>query len=106
MKTYVGMGPVPLVSAVPAGPVPASSIQIPARWRTGRRPGAQFLAAAVSILVDRTLTEAGAAAHAELLRKVSRSRQRLSAGISPQEDATTIDVLRRMAVNLGWADSS
>jgi hypothetical protein len=54
MKTYVGMGPFPLVSAVSAGPVPASSIQIPARWRTGRRPSAQFLAAAVSILVDRT----------------------------------------------------
>jgi DNA-binding MarR family transcriptional regulator len=53
-----------------------------------------------------TLTEAGAAAHAELLRKVSHSRQRLSAGISPQEYATTIEVLRRMAVNLGWAESS
>jgi DNA-binding MarR family transcriptional regulator len=52
------------------------------------------------------LTEAGAAAHAELLRKVSHSRQRLSAGISPQEYATTIEVLRRMAVNLGWAESS
>jgi DNA-binding MarR family transcriptional regulator len=53
-----------------------------------------------------TLTEAGTAAHAELLRKVSHNRERLSAGITPQEHAATIDVLRRMAVNLGWAESS
>jgi DNA-binding MarR family transcriptional regulator len=53
-----------------------------------------------------TLTEAGTAAHAELLRKVSRNRERLSAGITPQEYGATIDVLRRMAVNLGWAESS
>lgn len=52
-----------------------------------------------------TVTEAGAAAHAELLRKVSRSRERLAAGITPQEYAATITVLRRMAVNLGWAES-
>jgi ABC-type cobalamin/Fe3+-siderophores transport system ATPase subunit len=52
------------------------------------------------------LTEVGAAAHAELLRKVPQNRERLSAGISPQEYATTIEVLRRMAVNLGWAESS
>jgi hypothetical protein len=53
-----------------------------------------------------TLTDVGAAAHAELLQKVSRSRDRLSAGITLQEYATTIEVLRRMAVNLGWAESS
>lgn len=53
-----------------------------------------------------TLTELGAAAHAELLGKVSQSRARLSAGISPQEYTATIEVLRRMAVNLGWAESS
>jgi DNA-binding MarR family transcriptional regulator len=53
-----------------------------------------------------TLTETGAAAHAELLRKVSHSRERLSAGITPEEYAATIELLRRMAVNLGWAESS
>jgi DNA-binding MarR family transcriptional regulator len=52
-----------------------------------------------------TLTEVGAAAHAELLGKVAQSRARLSAGISPQEYATTIGVLRQMAVNLGWTES-
>jgi DNA-binding MarR family transcriptional regulator len=53
-----------------------------------------------------TLTDAGAAAHADLLRQVSRSRERLSAGITPQEYAATIEILRRMAVNLGWTESS
>ena len=53
-----------------------------------------------------TLTELGAAAHADLLEKVSQRRARLSAGISPQEYTATIEVLRRMAVNLGWAESS
>jgi DNA-binding MarR family transcriptional regulator len=53
-----------------------------------------------------TLTELGAAAHADLLGTVSQRRARLSAGISPQEYTATIEVLRRMAVNLGWAESS
>lgn len=53
-----------------------------------------------------TLTEAGTAAHAELLRKVSRNRERLSAGITLQEYGATIDILRRMAVNLGRVESS
>ncbi len=53
-----------------------------------------------------TLTDAGAAAHAELLRQVSRSRERLTTGITPEEYAATIEVLRRMAVNLGWTESS
>ncbi len=53
-----------------------------------------------------TLTEAGAAAHAELLGKISRSRARVAAGITPEEYAATIEVLRRMAVNLGWAEPS
>jgi DNA-binding MarR family transcriptional regulator len=53
-----------------------------------------------------TLTELGAAAHAELLEKVSQRRERLSAGISSQEYTATIEVLRRMAVNLGLAESS
>jgi DNA-binding MarR family transcriptional regulator len=53
-----------------------------------------------------TLTDTGAAAHAELLRQVSRSRERLTAGITPQEYTATIEILRRMAVNLGWTESS
>jgi DNA-binding MarR family transcriptional regulator len=53
-----------------------------------------------------TMTEAGAAAHAELLGKVSHSRERLTAGLTPEQYAATIDVLRRMALNLGWAESS
>jgi len=53
-----------------------------------------------------TLTRAGAVAHAEFLRKVSRSRERLTAGISLLEYAATTAILRQMAVNLGWAESS
>jgi DNA-binding MarR family transcriptional regulator len=51
-----------------------------------------------------TLTDAGAAAHADLLRMVSDNRERLTTGITPQEYAGTMEVLRRMAVNLGWAE--
>jgi DNA-binding MarR family transcriptional regulator len=50
------------------------------------------------------LTEAGRAAHADLRRQVGRSRARLAEGISPEEYAATLDVLRRMAVNLGWPE--
>ncbi len=53
-----------------------------------------------------TLTEAGRAAHTDLRQQVARGRARLTAGISSSQYAATIDVLRRMAVNLGWADSS
>jgi DNA-binding MarR family transcriptional regulator len=52
------------------------------------------------------LTEAGSAAHADLRQQVANGRARLAAGITPQEYAATIEVLRRMAVNLGWTDSS
>ena len=51
------------------------------------------------------LTEAGHAAHADLRRQVGRSRAQLAEGISREEYATTVDVLRRMAANLGWTDS-
>jgi DNA-binding MarR family transcriptional regulator len=51
-----------------------------------------------------TLTEAGAAAQAELLTKVSDSRLRLTAGITADEYRATVEVLRRMAVNLGWVE--
>jgi DNA-binding MarR family transcriptional regulator len=52
------------------------------------------------------LTEAGRAAHTDLRQQVAHGRARLAAGITSEEYAATIDVLRRMAVNLGWADSS
>ncbi len=52
------------------------------------------------------LTEAGSAAHADLRQKVADGRARLAAGITPEEYAATIEVLRRMAVNLGWTDAS
>jgi len=48
------------------------------------------------------LTEAGAAAHADLLAKVSANRRQAAAGISAEEYGATVDVLRRMAGNLGW----
>jgi DNA-binding MarR family transcriptional regulator len=51
-----------------------------------------------------TITEAGVAAHADLLARVSENRRRLTAGIAAEEYAATIGVLRRMAANLGWAD--
>ena len=50
------------------------------------------------------LTEAGAAAHAELLAKVSDNRRRMAAGITPDEYQATVGVLRRMAGNLGWVE--
>lgn len=52
------------------------------------------------------LTEAGSAAHADLRRQVAHSRTRLAADITGEEYTATIDALRRMAVNLGWAGSS
>jgi DNA-binding MarR family transcriptional regulator len=50
------------------------------------------------------LTTAGAAAHGDLLDKVSDSRRTIVAGIAAEEYQATVDVLRRMAVNLGWAE--
>ena len=49
-------------------------------------------------------TPAGAAAHAELLAEVSAHRRRVSQGITAEEYRATVDVLRRMAANLGWSD--
>jgi DNA-binding MarR family transcriptional regulator len=50
-----------------------------------------------------SLTDAGRAAYADLRRQVAQTRARLAAGITPEEYATTVEVLRRMAVNLGWS---
>jgi DNA-binding MarR family transcriptional regulator len=49
-------------------------------------------------------TQAGATAHTALLAKVSGNRRQLTAGITPDDYLATVDVLRRMATNLGWND--
>ncbi|WP_327585786.1 MarR family transcriptional regulator [Nonomuraea sp. NBC_00507] len=51
-------------------------------------------------LADRRITAAGRAAHAEIAERVVLFRQRVSAGVSPEEYQATVDVLRRMAANL------
>lgn len=48
------------------------------------------------------LTPAGAAALAQLTEKVQAQRRRITVGIVDAEYRQTIDVLRRMAVNLGY----
>lgn len=48
------------------------------------------------------VTEAGLAAHAELHRKVSGTRRRITEGIDHEEYRSIIGVLARMATNLGW----
>ncbi|HMG31555.1 MAG TPA: hypothetical protein VK585_15700, partial [Jiangellaceae bacterium] len=50
------------------------------------------------------LTRAGITAHAALLAKVSSSRRQVTAGITPDDYLATVEVLRRMAANLGWDD--
>ncbi|NUW45724.1 MarR family transcriptional regulator [Nonomuraea rhodomycinica] len=46
------------------------------------------------------LTEEGRRAHAALAEQVGRIRRRAAEGVSREEYAATIDVLRRMAANL------
>jgi DNA-binding MarR family transcriptional regulator len=48
------------------------------------------------------LTATGASRYEHLLTEVSHYRRSIIAGITDEEYATTIDVLERMAVNLGW----
>lgn len=50
------------------------------------------------------LTDAGAAAHQRLRTGVAATRERLVDGLTPEQYAATVDVLRRMAANLGWAE--
>lgn len=52
-------------------------------------------------LADGGLTPAGVAAHAQLSEKVRAQRRRITNGIVDAEYLQTVDVLRRMAVNLG-----
>ena len=49
-------------------------------------------------------TPAGAAAHADLLARVSAHRRRVAEGITADEYRATVDVLQRMAANLGWTE--
>lgn len=51
-----------------------------------------------------TLTERGRASCARLSEVVARSRTTVAAGVSPQEYVQTLQVLERMARNLGWQD--
>ncbi|MGP3914195.1 MarR family winged helix-turn-helix transcriptional regulator [Nonomuraea sp. 10N515B] len=51
-------------------------------------------------LVDSRITEAGRAAHAEIAERVRGFRQRVGAGVTPEDYQVTVDVLRRMAANL------
>lgn len=51
-----------------------------------------------------SLTPQGSEAHGALQRAVSAQRQRVAAGIGAEEYQATLDVLRRVAVNLGWSD--
>lgn len=50
------------------------------------------------------LTERGQTSFARLGEVVSRNRDVLARGISSAEYAQTLDVLERMAHNLGWSD--
>lgn len=59
----------------------------------------------VSSADDRAeLSAAGHQVHGDLNRSVQAQRQRVAAGISSEEYNATLDVLRRMAENLGWVD--
>ncbi|MBA2390344.1 MAG: winged helix-turn-helix transcriptional regulator [Geodermatophilaceae bacterium] len=50
------------------------------------------------------VTPQGVDAHAGLHPAAAAHRDRVAAGISGEEYAATLDVLRRMAENLGWVD--
>jgi DNA-binding MarR family transcriptional regulator len=50
-----------------------------------------------------TVTVAGRQAHHDLLDAVSRSRERIADGVAPEDFATTVATLQRMARNLGWS---
>ena len=49
-------------------------------------------------------TQAGAAAHGDLLADVSAQRRRVGDGVTAEEYQATVAVLQRMAANLGWVD--
>jgi DNA-binding PadR family transcriptional regulator len=51
-----------------------------------------------------TLTERGATSLDRLTALVDTMREESSAGVSPEDYATTVASLRRMALNLGWED--
>jgi DNA-binding MarR family transcriptional regulator len=51
-----------------------------------------------------SLTSQGVDTHADLSVKIADDRRRIAAGISQDEYNATIEVLRRVAVNLGWSE--
>jgi DNA-binding MarR family transcriptional regulator len=51
-----------------------------------------------------TPSQAGTAAHTALLAKVAANRRLVTAGVSADDYLATVEVLRRMASNLGWTD--
>ncbi len=51
-----------------------------------------------------TLTEHGRTSFSRLGEVVGRTRDTLARGVSAEEYAQTLDVLERMARNLGWSD--
>ena len=50
------------------------------------------------------LTETGQASYLRLSEIVARRRVAVATGVSPEEYAQTLNVLERMARNLGWQD--
>lgn len=60
---------------------------------------------AAPIGADRVgLTETGVKALTDIQSRVAEDRQRLTANISSEEYQATVDVLARMATNLGWRE--
>ena len=53
-----------------------------------------------------SVTVAGNHAYHDLLDAVSRSRERIAEGVSPEQFATTVATLQRMARNLGWSSTA
>lgn len=50
------------------------------------------------------LTETGQKALVDIQGRVAADRERITEGISDEEYRTTVDVLARMATNLGWRE--
>ena len=60
---------------------------------------------ATQVSSDRvTLTEIGTKAHADVAARLAASREHITAGIDTNDYDVAVDVLRRMAVNLGWSE--
>jgi DNA-binding MarR family transcriptional regulator len=53
-----------------------------------------------------SITERGRASLLTISEIVARNREQISQGIPEEEYATTVDVLQRMARNLGWSETA